>query len=154
MGAEERRGFRSVSECLAARHDEHDDLLLEVRHLTDAGEFGYARRKLEAFVRAIDRHVRVEEDVLFPEVLRRAPGAGSLVRAMQREHQAIFAAVTDLKSALERDDAEAVRIGLELVGRVLPAHEVRETHLIYPQLDRSLSAEERLALVSRIARAL
>lgn len=62
----EAAGLRNVTEYLETDHRRLDDIVAEVRRLADAGGFAQAGARFAEFVCGLDRHIEVEEQILFP----------------------------------------------------------------------------------------
>ena len=138
--------LRGVSEALGWDHDRLDALEEDAFQRLAAGDAEGARGRWSEFVVGLLRHIRFEEEVLFPEFEARC-GAGP-TEVMRFEHRGIEALVEAIGEALAAPvSALALR---EQLHDLLGMHNVKEEHVLYPATDRSLRAEERDALVARI----
>jgi iron-sulfur cluster repair protein YtfE (RIC family) len=131
---------------------EHAHLARLFQDACDAREQG---RLMEAwaglgeFRRELLRHMRMEEELVFPtfEIRAGLPAAGP-TGTMRAEHQDIRCRLEQLVLALE-EGHETRELQLSL-GRMLAAHRRKEEAILYPVLDRLLSTAEVAALVSRL----
>lgn len=139
--------FESVTAYLSWDHDRLDAILESVRGRVGRGEWGEARRQYGEFDRGLDRHIRLEEDILFPIFEARTGLAHGPTAVMREEHRAILAALGFMREAIARGDSRAFHDGMASLLTVLPQHNAKEEQVLYPAADRALDEEERAALV-------
>lgn len=139
--------FESVTAYLSWDHDRLDAILESVRGRVGRGEWGEARRQYGEFDRGLDRHIRLEEDILFPIFEARTGLAHGPTAVMREEHRAIRAALGFMREAIARGDSRAFHDGMASLLTVLPQHNAKEEQVLYPAADRALDEEERAALV-------
>lgn len=77
----------------------------------------------------LDRHIRIEEDLLFPRYLE-AGGRSAWVRSLEKEH-------ARLRQSLESLADERVR---QALPRALDSHDEKEERIIYPDVVRFLGS--------------
>ncbi len=155
-------GEASVGGYFGRDHDEIDVLLEYARRdLRAARQSGGAPPAtllpyFEEFQRRLERHIRWEEELLFPAVESGAPGlAAGPGRVMRLEHQEIRRIHARL-SELLREPASAGRLSgspeelLKELLSVLAAHNMKEEAVYYPLADRRLSREESGRLLSQV----
>jgi hemerythrin-like domain-containing protein len=148
-------GEASVHEVLGDDHRRLDALLEGALALasTDPRE---ARTLAEAFAAGLRRHIRIEEEVLFPafEAHTGMRGAGP-TEVMRREHRVIEQGLTSLLAAAHAlaDAAPATEAALgraaEALLSVLGEHNRKEEYVLYPSCDRMLPPDAHAALVER-----
>jgi regulator of cell morphogenesis and NO signaling len=91
------------------------------------------QRSLTRAIRALRRHIYLEEEFLFPLLCQAEPGLAAPVFVMLREHTQIWAALDALEREL--DDGGA---GLVLCRRLtvqLLHHNLKEEKVLYPRAD-------------------
>lgn len=142
--------FDSVTAYLSWDHDRLDAILESVRESVEQGEWFEARREYGEFDRGLDRHIRLEEGILFPAFEARSGRVDGPTAVMREEHRAIRAALDVMREAITRGDARYFRDGVASLLTVLPGHNAKEEHVLYPATDRALSAPERAALADRL----
>jgi len=145
--------FDSVSRYLAWDHDRLDGLLVEVTQRVEDGHLGQAKSLFRTFDDGLRRHIRIEEDVLFPifESRTGVRGCGPTT-VMCAEHRVIEGELTRMREALDIGDAAEYASGLAALHGVLGAHNLKEESVLYPTTDDLLDAVERLQLVDRLIR--
>lgn len=140
--------FKSVAEYLSWDHDRLDAILDTVRSRVYNAEWPYARRDYDEFARGLKRHIRLEEDILFP-VFEDRVGPRGRTTPMRDEHTQIRGALGSLHDAVSRADAAAFARSLSVLLALMRAHSLKEEEILYPA-DQMLSEPERAALVRRL----
>ena len=144
--------FDSVTGYLSWDHDRLDAILQSVRARVEAGEWGHAQREYDAFDHGLDRHIRLEEGILFPLFEERTGMVGGPTAVMREEHLAIRDALGVLRESIRRSDARAFGDGVAQLLSVLSEHNVKEEQVLYPATDRALPERDRAALAARLQR--
>jgi iron-sulfur cluster repair protein YtfE (RIC family) len=120
---------------------EHDHREIDAPIEAFADGAGNDRGALAGAVRALRRHIYLEEELLFPP-LRRA-GLMGPVLVMLREHGQMWPTLDTLDQLLEAKapDTALGNACRELLVQ-LQSHNPKEERILYPQLDVVLSASE------------
>jgi uncharacterized protein (DUF2249 family) len=141
---------RRITEALLWEHARLDALEQRAWELLRGEEREQARRLYSAFHSALDRHIRFEEEVLFPvfEVRTGLPHGGP-TGVMRAEHREIRMLIEEIVRGLD-DGASAVDEPRCTLLGVLADHRRREEGLLYPGTDQLLSDAESDALVAKI----
>jgi iron-sulfur cluster repair protein YtfE (RIC family) len=132
------RGF--VGELLGADHGRLDFVLADAKRLLAAGDVARAAARFAAFRDGLERHIVVEEEVLFPAFESFAGVAGP-IHVMRAEHTELRRLMAEVASRLERagDGSHATPLAA-LTARIF-AHNGKEERILYPALDRVGLAE-------------
>jgi hemerythrin-like domain-containing protein len=143
--------LRGVTEALAWDHDRLEAIEEAAFAARTAGDYAAARESLGAFVTGLRRHIRFEEELLFPVFEQRLgfpPQAGPTA-VMRYEHRQIETLLAQLTNEIGVADsgAEGTRARLHAV---LGEHNVKEERILYPHTDQALGADEADALVADI----
>jgi len=148
--AADRGARRHVTEALAWDHDRLDGIEQEAFARLAAGDQAGARAAWSEFCVGLRRHIRFEEELLFPTFEARLgmPPAAGPTAVMRAEHRQIEELIEAIGGAL-LEQAAALRLRAEL-HRVLGDHNLKEERMLYPATDQALDPEERDALVARI----
>lgn len=147
----------ALTRYFAADHERMRGLLEAAREAVATGGRQEVARSVDELRTGMARHVRAEEEVLFPlfEDLG-DPRARELLRDLLGEHREIRRLSTEvavLLGAEERYDQEAVGRALELLWRKVQAHEAREERLLLPLCDRLMAGAEKPDALGRARRA-
>jgi iron-sulfur cluster repair protein YtfE (RIC family) len=145
-------GFESVTAHLASDHGRLDRALRSVSATVEMRQFAAAAAPYEKFERELLRHVRIEEELLFPVFEARSGIVNGPTAVLRDEHRQVRRAVALMRRGIEDGDAGSYADGLRFFASVLPDHNAKEEHILYPTLDSLLRPSERAALVERLQR--
>ena len=114
----------------------HHDALVQARRLQGAGERSdpgtVARAFLRFFAKETVRHLREEEELVFPAVLDCPAAREALVQALL-EHERLFALTKLLREAL--DSGRPVTPIVQELGELLVAHVRHEERCLFPLIE-------------------
>lgn len=147
----ERGSLREVNEALAWDHDRLDGLESRAFKARERGDFVEAQALYAVFAFGLRRHIRFEEELLFPEFESRL-GLSSAMgpsAVMRDEHREILECLARIERSIG-DAAAAVESVRHTLHTVLGNHNLKEEHIVYPGTDEAMSPIERDALVARI----
>jgi len=144
----------SVSDYLEADHRRLDDILLRTQAKVAAGDMAGAAVLFAPFHDGLLRHIRIEEDLVFPdfEAATGMGGGGGPTGVMRTEHTEIKRLLALLKTHLGSAApaaAEFERLRAALVA-VLSGHNMKEEQILYPMTDRMVPAARLRDLMSKI----
>ena len=146
------RGFESETGYLACDHHRLDEALRSVSSAVTAGRFAEAAVAYERFESGLLGHLRVEEELIFPVFEARSGLMNGPTDTMRSEHRQVRLALALMRRGLHQSDAIAYFDGVRFFESVLPDHNAKEEHILYPALDGLLRPAERAALVARLQR--
>jgi uncharacterized protein (DUF2249 family)/iron-sulfur cluster repair protein YtfE (RIC family) len=141
---------RSVYEYLQWDHGRLDTLLEETTALLKAGSPREADARFAEFATGLRRHIKMEEEVLFPafEEFTHFGNSGP-TRVMRDEHVEIKRILGDIGELLGQPSPSVgayERLRNDLLS-VLGEHNGKEEHIIYPMTDRELPPPQRDELI-------
>jgi len=133
-------------------HDHHD-ALVQARRLQGAGERSdpgtVARAFLRFFAKETVRHLREEEELVFPAVLDCPAAREALVQALL-EHERLFALTKLLREAL--DSGRPVTPIVQELGELLVAHVRHEERCLFPLIEGFLDDSTLAAIALALRR--
>lgn len=143
----------SVTEYLSRDHVRLGLLIDRASTAMAEGRLAEARDGFRAFREALVRHLRLEDELVFPlfEVRTGLVGGGP-TGVMHDEHRDIRGALERLDAALRSEDPAAFAQGQAFLHASLADHTAKEERVIYPMLDGLLSEQERRRFVERLER--
>lgn len=142
----------SVTSSLTLDHRRLDESLAALKRCAAAGDSAGALARLAELRRGLERHIRIEEEWLFPGFVRVGePTAAAPVAVMCAEHRLMEELLTSLAGLLAGNDADArMRTLADLTAHLL-AHDGKEERILYPMIERAASGSAELqALAPRI----
>lgn len=149
----EDQGARTVTDFLQTDHRRLDGLWEEYQRGLRSGNLAEAQTRFAEFALGLRRHIRMEENVLFPAFEERSGMRGMGPTAVMRsEHREIQALLEGIMGALAGagDSAaapRAVQEQAEALYALLQSHDDKEESVLYPMSDRMLGERERDDLV-------
>lgn len=141
----------TVSDLLGTDHDRLDEVLLEARRSWSEGDLPAAQESFHAFDVGLRRHIRAEEEILFPafEALAGMPPNVGPTAVMRMEHREIESALEGIAGALSSGDSREPGAMKDLL-RLLESHNRKEEHVLYPMTDDRMDGAERSHLCKQI----
>ncbi len=132
-------------------HRDCDSVWSEVEAAADAGDEGAARDAWTRFSEALQRHLRMEEEVLFP-AFEQATGMhqGGPTFVMRSEHEQMRGLLSQMAALLEAGDLDQLLDQGDTLLMLIQQHNAKEEGMLYPMADRALG-EEWPALHERLA---
>jgi Uncharacterized conserved protein len=119
-------------------------------YIAGAGNDGAATAPLVEAIEALQRHIYLEEEFLFPPL--RAAGMTMPIFVMLREHGELWTTMDTLTTLIdEKADSQRLRDVCSNFLSQLDQHNSKEEPIIYPQADTTLSAEATAELAEFIA---
>jgi hypothetical protein len=143
--------FATTMSYLSWDHRHLDHALTAAREHVDRDHLAAARLAVEEYARGLERHLRIEEELVFPVFEARTGMSGGPTALMREEHRAMRVALAMMRDGVGRGDPEGFRAGLRFLHTILPEHNAKE-HVLYPTVDRLLTPAERAAFTARLAR--
>ena len=146
-----RGSLRTVNDALSWDHDRLDELERRAFAARDRSDLAEARSLYALFAFGLRRHIRFEDELLFPEFEAKAgfsPRMGPTA-VMRDEHREILQLLGRIEEGMGDggSSVDSLRHGLH---SVLGNHNLKEEHIVYPGTDQALTSAERDALVARI----
>jgi hemerythrin-like domain-containing protein len=129
-----------------------DSDLARAREEFEGGRTAQARLALEEYARGMERHIRLEEELVFPVFEARSGMHGGPTALMREEHRSIRVALAMMRDGLDRQDPPGFVAGLKFLQTILPDHHSKEEHILYPTTDQLLTPSERAAFTARLER--
>jgi len=138
----------SISQFLSADHRRCDDLFIAAERAVAAQDWICGIRLFDDFHNAIERHLAMEEQVLFAayEAVVGTQGPSQVMRMEHEQMRALF----EYMARAAREQARAEYLGLtETLLVLLQQHNKKEEHILYPLCD-NLLAESADDLIARM----
>lgn len=126
---------KTISGYYGDDHDRLEVIFKDFQRLKDT-DLPAARKHFADFREGLFRHIRWEEEVLFPVFDEKSGGGGcGPTKVMCTEHVEIKATIESISSALksEKPQTEADE---EALLSILGDHNVKEERVLYPALDQ------------------
>lgn len=125
-----------VTELLSGDHRRLDTILAEAKSAASVGDLARARARFVAFCEGLDRHIDVEEQVLFPVIEPRTGGAAGPTHVMRLEHVELRRLMGEVAASLDAGGKERMSTPLAALTARIYAHNGKEERILYPMADR------------------
>ncbi|MEW6775076.1 MAG: DUF2249 domain-containing protein [Bdellovibrionota bacterium] len=145
-------GPRNVTEYLSNDHRRLDAIAETVEGFVSKDDFSEAGRRFGEFSCGLNRHIDMEECILFP-VFERATGlvSGGPTVVMRAEHVQIRRAMEAIQAAIAAKSKKDFAAGMGQLRDALVPHNMKEEQILYPSTDRACGGDhERDQLVKRM----
>jgi iron-sulfur cluster repair protein YtfE (RIC family) len=131
----------SVVDYMSSDHRKCDEAFARAEDAAASGDWAAAHAAFEAFHGAMERHLALEEDKLFPafEEATGMSGAGP-TQVMRIEHEQMRRLLEQMKQATgARDGAQYLGLSETLLV-LMQQHNIKEEGMMYPMLDQALGS--------------
>lgn len=133
--------MESLSSVLAQDHRACDDIFAEAEQAAGAGDFAAAQALFARFRAAMERHMGLEEETLFPAFEDKTGNDGGPTVVMRHEHDAMRKLLAQMADAIAQGQGEHY-LGLgETLLVLLQQHNIKEENVLYPMMDQMLAME-------------
>ena len=144
----------SVMDYLQADHRRLDGLMEECKSQMETGDTTGAAGTFASFREGLDRHIRIEEEMVFPEFeaasgLGPAGGPTGVMRYEHAEIRRLLEAVHDLLTGAAPSAAEFEQLTGSLVA-LLHEHNQKEERILYPTTDQMLPLQRLGSLCAKM----
>jgi iron-sulfur cluster repair protein YtfE (RIC family) len=130
--------LETVTGFLTQDHREADNLLAAAGRHGAQREWRACAGELSSFRAALETHMQLEEQVLFP-AFERATGTDSGPTAVMRaEHRQMLEALGAIESAAAATDSDHFDSLFRSFTTFMDAHSMKEERILYPMCDRML----------------
>lgn len=144
--------MQSVREHFEKDHDRLDGLLGAFQRMKLA-DFPEAKTNFKGFLFGLTRHIRWEEEVLFPLFERKTGMHDSGPTEVMRQEHVLIKERLDILHAKVRAGNPDCDLEVAALIDVLKAHNIKEERILYPAIDHGLEAGE-LAAVEKALEAI
>lgn len=120
-------------------HDRCDALLRRTQQAVAASSWSAARDAVAAFQHALERHLLIEENIIFPAFEAVLGHAVSPTMMMRSEHMRIRAVTHRLADAVMAGSTQAFVGHAEALLLTLHGHSEKEEGVLYPMIERVLA---------------
>ncbi len=131
--------METIGSYLGQDHAHCDTLLREAQQSVRGASWPQAKHDIAAFQHALERHLLVEERILYPAFERAIGSDVSPTAAMRGEHLRIRAVAQRLANTVDAGDLGAFVKYAEALLLMLHQHSEKEEGVLYPMIERVLA---------------
>lgn len=130
----------SISQILENDHARCDTLFANAEAGVVKQSWEQASTAFTEFEQAMDRHLAIEEEVLFPAFEQAIGSASGPTFVMRTEHQQLRDIIDTARTALEAHNADNFFAAADILQITMGQHNLKEEGILYPMMDRHLDA--------------
>lgn len=131
--------MQNMGRYLTQDHALCDALFRKAQHAVGNADWRQARQAMAAFQHALERHMLIEERILYPAFERAIGRAVSPTEAMRSDHLRIRAIAQRLSDAVAASDMDGFVTHAEALLLLQHQHSEREEGVLYPMIERVLA---------------
>ncbi|MBI5345145.1 MAG: DUF2249 domain-containing protein [Deltaproteobacteria bacterium] len=141
---------RSVTEYMQTDHGRLDKIYGRFQEAVRDNRWEDASRDFKEFSLGLRRHIRIEEEILFPVFEEKTGMRDSGPTAVMRmEHADIKGLLDRITVAAGAENAREAKEAAYHLTNILADHNMKEEHILYPESDAFLSDSERVQVVKK-----
>jgi hemerythrin-like domain-containing protein len=132
----------SILDFMTQKHRDCDDAFAAAEEAVSLSQWDAAAEPWRRFSDELERHLQMEELVLFPEFEQVTGSTNGPTGMMRMEHQQIRGLIHQLDSALsEQQDEEFLGLS-ETLMVLMQQHNMKEEQMLYPMADQAIPASD------------
>ncbi|MBS0326152.1 MAG: hemerythrin domain-containing protein [Proteobacteria bacterium] len=128
----------AIGNYMTEHHRHCDALFARAMDLAAAPDWDGVEREGGAFLREIERHIELEETLLFPAFEEATGMTAGPTATMRSEHEEMRGLFAEMRRAAGTKDAAPYLEASRALQLLLQQHNVKEESMMYPMLDHAL----------------
>ena len=132
-----------IGDYMGRHHKECDAVLAHADKAAAAADWAALRRDAGTFLREMERHIGMEENLLFPAFEQTTGMTSGPTETMRMEHEQMHGMFAQMRAAIEAQDAEQYLGVSQTLLALLQQHNMKEESMMYPMLDQALGDDAR-----------
>lgn len=130
-----------ISDYMNKDHKHCDDACARAEDRAAAGDVAGLERDCATFLREIERHIGIEEKLLFPAFEEETGMTSGPTETMRMEHEQMRGMFAQMRAAVQaKDPAQYLEVA-QTLHMLLQQHNTKEETMMYPMLDESLGGD-------------
>jgi len=133
--------METISEFMAADHRRCDDLFVAAERAASQPDWDTVRDEFNQFLRAMARHMAMEEQALFPSFEQANSSPMGPVAVMRHEHQQMRELFDEMDAAVAAKSTDDFLGSAETLLILMQQHNRKEESILYPMSDQMLAGQ-------------
>lgn len=133
--------MHSVRDYLGDDHARCDDLFAQAEKQVADGEWDAARASHDQFIQAMERHLAIEETVVFPAFEQASGSEMGPTAVMRHEHVQMRQLFAAMGQSLQQKNTNDYLGNSETLLILMRQHNAKEEQILYPMIDRMLASQ-------------
>ncbi len=130
-----------IAGFMTAEHRACDELFADAEAAVGAGDWTLAEERFEAFAELTLRHLRREEQVLFPAFEERTGMIDGPTVVMRQEHDQMRMLLESMREALGEHDVDRFLGDADTFMILTQQHDMKEEQVLYPMSDATFGSD-------------
>jgi len=131
--------MQTISAYMQQNHRDCDELFVRVEASASEGNWDDVARHFDDYNNSVERHLVMEEQVLFPAFEAATGNTEGPTVIMRMEHEQMRGLLKVLKSCLDSQDQQQFLGLTETLMMLTQQHNMKEEQMLYPMTDQALS---------------
>lgn len=131
--------METICDYLLVFHERCDGFFARLEESIDRHDWSEAGARFRLFRDALEHHLRMEEEILFPAFEQALRNSGEPLKMLNTEHQQIRCIIDRISDSVIRADPADFLLHTESPTLLLRQHSQKEEEMLYPLLDRILA---------------
>ncbi len=128
----------SIKKFMAQDHRDCDLLFANAESAAASGDWQTAGQDFKEFAQAMERHLGIEEQTLFPAFEKETGILTGPTEMMRMEHDQMRALFSEMKSAVAQQDSDEYLGIAETLLILMQQHNMKEEQILYSIMDQRL----------------
>lgn len=124
---------------MAQDHRDCDQLFAKAENAASKEDWETASQAFNEFIQAMERHLGIEEQTLFPAFEEATGIVTGPTEMMRMEHEQMRTLFSEMKAAMEQRDSDNYLGEAETLLILMQQHNMKEEQILYPMTDQSLA---------------
>ncbi len=133
--------MKTITAIMKQDHTRCDDLFVKAEESACIEEWDKAAACFTDFHDAIERHFRMEEEVLFPDFEEKTNSIAGPTAMMRSEHTQMRDLFVRMSQALESNNLDDYLGHSETLLIIMQQHNAKEEQILYPMTDQALGGD-------------
>lgn len=122
-------------------HRNCDEDFTAMENLVSENNFSEAINVFKAWKKLMERHLKIEEEILFPKTEEKLGGRIGPISVMLMEHEQMKIIFNQMQNAIEEKNKNKF-LGLsDSCMMLIQQHNMKEEQILYPIIDQALNPE-------------
>ncbi|MEW8585427.1 MAG: hemerythrin domain-containing protein [Candidatus Thiodiazotropha sp.] len=132
--------MKTINDSMAQEHRRCDELFIDMEQAIMQHRWSEADRLCREFIDSMEHHFKIEEELLFPVLLKATAEARGPINVMLAEHAQMRHLMSQLVSSLENMSRTLSAGYVDTLLVTMQQHNMKEEGILYPMADKAVPA--------------
>jgi hemerythrin-like domain-containing protein len=130
-----------IKQFMSQDHRNCDQFFANAEAAAANGDWDAANEILDEFINAMERHLGIEEQTLFPAFEQETGMLSGPTEMMRMEHDQMRSLFTEMRDAMDQQDSDEYLGVAETLLILMQQHNMKEEQILYTMMDQRLSED-------------